>query len=79
MTDDPLADLPFTWHETKDGRVRVSHRGRHVRTLRGPAAERFLDGLDGLDEAGRQQRMARVTGQFRYGNERQAQRHPRNR
>lgn len=76
MIDDPLVDHPFSYHETKDDRVRLSHHGRLVSTLRGDVAERFMDGLD---EAGRQQRMGRVTGQFRFGNERQAQRHPRNR
>jgi hypothetical protein len=67
-------------HEVRaSGEVIVSHRGRAVTTLRGDAAADFLAELEGLDEAGAQELMARVTGQYRRGNERTAKSHPRNR
>jgi hypothetical protein len=53
----------------KDGRVRISHRDRHVVTLAGERAAAFRAAVapDGADE---QLLMARVTGNFKRGNER---------
>ena len=43
--------------------------------LRGAAAARFLDDVEADDE---QELMARVTGNYRRGNERTGKNHPRN-
>jgi hypothetical protein len=43
--------------------------------LRGQAAARFLDEVERGDD---QELMARVTGNYRRGNERTAKQHPRN-
>jgi hypothetical protein len=51
--------------------------GRLATTLRGAAAQAFLADLGaGADP---QQLMARLTGQYKHGNERVARQHPRNR
>lgn len=55
--------------------VRISHRGRLATTLRGPAADRFLAEVEDDDP---QELMARVTGNYKHGNERTAKQHPRN-
>ena len=60
----------FGYRATKDGTVFVSFGGRDVTTLRGDAASRFAARVEGLDEAAMQQLLARVTGNFRRGNER---------
>jgi hypothetical protein len=63
--------VSFTWQATKDGRVRISWRGRVVKTLAGSRAARFLREVESApheDEA--QLLMARVTGNFKRGNER---------
>ncbi|HEY7332413.1 MAG TPA: hypothetical protein VH859_05570 [Candidatus Limnocylindria bacterium] len=66
---DGLEDRPFAW--TRRGRdVLITHRGRPAAILRREAADRFLGRLDTLDEDGAQQLMARVTGNFKRGNER---------
>jgi hypothetical protein len=67
-----LGDEPFAFRATKDGRVRISSRGRVVTTLAGAAAERFLARAHaaGGDEEALQQLMARATGHFKHGNER---------
>jgi len=44
----------------------------------GSAARDFLARVDGLSAADRQQLMARLTGNYKRGNERHAGRHPRN-
>lgn len=72
-------DLGFTWQRRRTGEVLVLHRGRPAATLRGDAAQAFLDEAQALDAAGAQQLMARLTGNYKRGNERLAGEHPRNR
>lgn len=55
--------------------VRITHHGRPATTLRGRAAAEFLDEVGRTDA---QLLMARVTGNYRRGNERVARSHPRN-
>ena len=54
----------------------ITHRGKKAVTLRGSAAARFLDDVK---RGNPQQVMARVTGDYKRGNERTARDHPRNR
>ena len=72
-------DLGFTWRATKAGEVQLSHHGRLATTLRGLAAADFLAEAKSADDAALQQLMARLTGNYRRGNERTARNHPRNR
>jgi len=72
-------DLGFTYRATRGGEVFVHHRGKLATTLRGDAAADFLLEIEGADHGGQQQIMARVTGNYRRGNERLAKNHPRNR
>jgi hypothetical protein len=62
--------VTFSWQATKDGRVRISWRGRVVTTLAGTPAVRFLREVEGADEEAEQLLLARVTGNFKRGNER---------
>lgn len=55
--------------------VLITHHGARAATLRGAAAQRFLDDVEHDDP---QLLMARVTGNYRRGNERVARQHPRN-
>ncbi len=73
-----MGSLPegFEYRAMADGSVRITHHGRPATTLRGRAAADFLDEVDSGDP---QQLMARVTGNYRRGNERLARQHPRNR
>jgi hypothetical protein len=66
----------FAFTVRASGEVVVTHHGRIAATLRGRAATRFLDDVERDDP---QQVMARVTGNYRHGNERVAKQHPRNR
>ena len=54
----------------------ITHRGKRAVTLRGDAAARFLHDVEQGDP---QEVMARVTGDYKRGNERVAGDHPRNR
>lgn len=64
------ADHNFDYEITKDGRVRISYSGKVVTTLAGRRATQFVEKLDELDEEGEQLLMARLTGNFKRGNER---------
>lgn len=55
--------------------VVISHYGRRATTLRGRRAQAFLEDVVSGDP---QELMARFTGNYRRGNERQARNHPRN-
>ena len=81
MTADPLdGDLGFTFRKRKNGDVEILHHGRLASTLRGRDAQDFLSELDaGTHDDDAQQLMARVTGNYKHGNERKASQHPRNR
>ncbi|QIX27707.1 hypothetical protein ncot_14715 [Nocardioides sp. JQ2195] len=66
----------FDYTVRKDGTVAITHHGRAATVLRGRRATDFLDHVEHGDD---QELMARVTGNYRHGNERAARNHPRNR
>lgn len=65
----------FEYRTRSNGDVVILHRARPATTLRGAAAARFLDDVEDNDP---QELMARLTGNYRHGNERSAKQHPRN-
>jgi hypothetical protein len=76
MSDSPeidkrgkLAEEPFAFQTTKDGKVFIRWQGKLVTTLQGKAAEKFLKSLADADITQAQLLMARVTGHFKHGNE----------
>ena len=68
----------FEYRVRKGGDVEISHHGRQATVLRGKDASVFVARISASTPTGAQQLMARVTGNYRRGNERQASRHPRN-
>jgi hypothetical protein len=66
----------FTYEVRSSGEVVIRHHGRIATTLRGRRADAFLDDAAHGDE---QELMARLTGNYRRGNERLARDHPRHR
>ena len=65
----------FTFVRHKNGDVVIRHRGRVATVLRGRAA---IDFLAEAVAGGDQELMARTTGNYKHGNERDASQHPRN-
>ena len=72
-------DLGFTFQSSKSGVVRISRNGREIMILRGDVAMAFIEDMGGATMLEEQQLMARVTGNYKHGNERLAAQHPRNR
>jgi hypothetical protein len=64
-----LEDAPFTYRESKDGRVFILWRGQQAMVLKGKRGASFLSRLEGLDVLEQQLEMARITGNFKRGNE----------
>ncbi|GAB2703679.1 hypothetical protein BKA24_001497 [Microbacterium marinum] len=54
-------------YTTRGSQIEIRHDGRLAATLRGRAAEKFLDDVERRDP---QHVMARVTGNYKRGNER---------
>ena len=65
---------PFAFQATKDGRVFLFFDGRHVETLAGTDAAKFIARIEGVDAPQAQLMMARATKNFRRGNERSGKR-----
>jgi hypothetical protein len=66
----------FTYRVRKNGDIELLHHDRPAGVLRGRAAVQFLTDVEQGDP---QELMARLTGNYRHGNERTARNHPRNR
>jgi hypothetical protein len=72
---DMAAPEGFDYTLHPDGSVLITHRGRAATTVRGSRAAAFLAEVELNDP---QEVMARWTGNYRRGNERNAKNHPRN-
>jgi hypothetical protein len=73
------ADLGFDYRRRKNGDVEVLHHGRVAATLRGRDAADFLAEAPDPRSDDAQHLMARLTGNYKRGNERLAGQHHRNR
>jgi hypothetical protein len=70
---DRLDETQFTFKSTKDGKLFVYWHGKHVRTYAGNEAEDILAEIEGSgSERDVQYALARVTGNFKRGNEKLA-------
>jgi hypothetical protein len=61
---------PFDYRATKQGAVIVSRGGRVVLTVGGGGAARLIVALQRADDSRAQHLLARVSGDYRRGNER---------
>ena len=76
--DEAEEDLGFSFLETKKGEIRIRRFGRVVAILRGNRAAIFKADHGDLMFDEQQQLMARITGNYKRGNEKQAKNHLRN-
>ena len=65
-------DLGFTYLAVKNGTVFIRRHGQVASELRGAKAEAFLKKIGAASSSQAQQIMARVTGNYKRGNERSA-------
>ncbi|MBI5930851.1 MAG: hypothetical protein HY862_16190 [Chloroflexi bacterium] len=67
-----LQDEPFDFQITKDQKVLIYWHGKQIKILAGKAAQKFIASISNLDEYDIQLALAKVTGNFKHGNERQS-------
>jgi hypothetical protein len=60
----------FTYRERKSGEIEVRHAGTLAALLRGRPAERFRARVMGASDLEQQHLMARITGNYKRGNDR---------
>ena len=69
-----LDDEVFSYQAAKDEKVFISWHGKRVTILRGEKAMRFLADMKGLHGKEAQLKMAKITGNFKHGNEKSSRR-----
>ena len=74
-----LDEQPFAYVIRKDGSVAISHEGRSAMVVSGDAAARLTRKLLGANPHEVQLALAKITGNFKRGNERTAMSHGRTR
>lgn len=65
----------FTYRAGKDGKVFLYWEGKQIKIIKGKEAEKFLEKIKGASPRDAQLLMARLTGNFKRGNERLAAEH----
>lgn len=66
-----LEEEPFSFRRTKDHTIFVDYYGKQVKILKGTEAEKFLKRMNSSEsEMAKQLIMAKITGNFKRGNER---------
>jgi extradiol dioxygenase family protein len=63
----------FSYRTGKDGKVFIDWYGKQVMILKGKQAQNFMSKVEGLESREAQLVMAKITGNFKRGNERQPQ------
>jgi len=72
-----MQDLGFTFKKHQN-EYALYRNGKKVCVLRGDKAAAFHESVESVDQVSQQQLMARLTGNYKRGNERSAKSHPRN-
>ena len=65
-----LGENPFSYQVTKDNKVLISWHDKLVKVLKGKSAEKLIHRLGDLNAKEQQLELAKVTGNFKRGNER---------
>ena len=60
----------FSFQSSKNGKVFIRWHGKEALALKGPRAAKFIAEINSMDEDEAQNLMARLTGNFKRGNER---------
>jgi hypothetical protein len=69
-----LGDEPFNYRMTKDNTVFLEYYGKQVKILKGAEAEKFITRIKtGKNTTDEQLIMAKMTGNFKRGNERKTE------
>ncbi len=59
----------FSYRVSKDGKVFIAWHGKQIMILKDKAAQNFVVKISGLEDKQAQLVMAKITGNFKHGNE----------
>ena len=79
MKKEKSSDLGFTFFVNKRHEVIINRYGKKITILRNNKAAEFLEEIEFVDSEEQQQLIARLTGNYKRGNEKLAKFHFRNR
>ncbi len=65
-----LNSEPFSYRIAKDGKVFISWQNKQIMTLKEKKAEALIKKISGKDVKTVQLALAKITGNFKHGNER---------
>ena len=65
-----LDAAPFDYRELSDGRVFIYWNDKPIKTVKGDEARKLLSKIANADEKDVQLALAKITGNFKHGNER---------
>ena len=71
MAENSLNENPFAYRLYKNGSISIEWKHREVKLLKGKSAEKFLSKIAGKSGAEIQLELAKITGNFKRGNERE--------
>jgi hypothetical protein len=64
-----LEEEPFSYCITKDKKIMIYWQGKQVKILKGKESDKFIAGIETSEGIEKQLIMAKVTGNFKRGNE----------
>lgn len=66
----PLEGMPFSYRQYKNGTISISYENKEITTLKNKAAIKFSLAIQDSTDMEAQMIMAKITGNFKHGNER---------
>ena len=78
MKEEQISDLGFTFIKNKKQEIIINRYGNKIAILRNKKALEFIEDIKFLNFEDQQQLIARLTGNYKRGNEKQAKKHFRN-
>jgi hypothetical protein len=67
-----LEQEPFSFRQYKNGKISICWKEKEVMILKGKKADKFSSQMENASEFDAQMIMAKITGNFKHGNEREA-------
>lgn len=74
-----VSNQTFSWKKVKDNKLFIYFNGKEVMILKGQKSQKLLEELFDSNEEEEQYLLARITGNFKRGNEKQAKSNLKNR
>ncbi|WP_317913271.1 hypothetical protein [Carnobacterium maltaromaticum] len=74
-----ISNQTFSWKKGKDNKLFIYFNGKEVMILKGQKSQKLLEELFDSNEEEEQYLLARITGNFKRGNEKQAKSNLKNR